>query len=158
MSARADYEPVIPFGTPEDQALLNAIDKIYTDDPTYGCRRITARLCKDGFAVGRKRLARAMKFMGIAAIYPKPRTSVPNKAHRTYPYLLEELKNPDNQVMTRTSRLSSVSAILAVQLLDLPFFSSICVSLLCRSFPLFGRGINGVDVTIRHFHRQGASG
>ena len=41
-----------------------------------------------------------MKFMGIAAIYPKPRTSVPSKAHRKYPYLLEALKNPDNQVVT----------------------------------------------------------
>lgn len=35
-----------------------------------------------------KRVARLMRKMGIAAIYPRPRTSIPNLEHRIYPYLL----------------------------------------------------------------------
>ena len=30
--------------------------------------------------------------MGIAAIYPKPRTSIPNKQHRKYPYLMKDME------------------------------------------------------------------
>jgi len=32
-----------------------------------------------------------MKKMGIEALYPKPRTSKPNPAHKRYPYLLKGL-------------------------------------------------------------------
>ena len=37
--------------------------------------------------------------MGLATIYPKPNTSVPNKEHEVFPYLLREMdiKRP-NQV------------------------------------------------------------
>jgi len=38
--------------------------------------------------VNPKRVARLMRKMGIAAIYPRPRTSIPNLEHRIYPYLL----------------------------------------------------------------------
>ena len=33
-----------------------------------------------------------MRLMGIAAIYPKPRTSIPNKQHRKYPYLMKDME------------------------------------------------------------------
>ena len=32
-----------------------------------------------------------MRLMGIIAIYPKPKTSITNKAHSVYPYLLKDL-------------------------------------------------------------------
>ena len=32
-----------------------------------------------------------MRIMGLEAIYPKPRLSLPNKANPTYPYLLRDL-------------------------------------------------------------------
>lgn len=93
------YEEAIPFSSEEDRALLNAIDKIYTESPSYGSRRITEQLKQDGYLVGRKHVRTAMKFMGIIALYPKPRTTVANKMHQKYPYLLSEFKNEKNQVI-----------------------------------------------------------
>ena len=40
------------------------------------------------WAVGRKRVRRLMRVMGLTAIYRKPRGSQPNPTHRIYPYLL----------------------------------------------------------------------
>jgi putative transposase len=41
--------------------------------------------------VGRKRVRRLMARMGLAAIYQRPRTTVPHPDHRIYPYLLRGL-------------------------------------------------------------------
>jgi putative transposase len=38
--------------------------------------------------VNRKRVARLLRTMGVATLYPKPRLSHPHPAHRVYPYLL----------------------------------------------------------------------
>jgi len=40
-----------------------------------------------------------MKRMGITALYPKPKTTIANKEHTQYPYLLKEFKNQNNQVV-----------------------------------------------------------
>lgn len=32
-----------------------------------------------------------MRFMGLETLYPKKRTSLPNRAHRVFPYLLRGL-------------------------------------------------------------------
>jgi len=93
------YKAVTPFSSESDIELLNAIDEIYTESPSYGCRRITKQLKRDGFRAGRKHVATAMRFMGITALYPKPRTTVANKMHHKYPYLLGEFKNDNNQVV-----------------------------------------------------------
>ncbi|MCB8980791.1 MAG: transposase [Ardenticatenaceae bacterium] len=61
---------------------------------------MTARLNKQhSFAVNHKRIARLMGKMGLQAIYPRPRTSIPDQQHKKYPYLLRGLniKRP-NQV------------------------------------------------------------
>lgn len=49
---------------------------------------MTARLVSRGEAVNRKRVRRLLRIMGLEAIYPKPRLSVPGAGHRVYPYLL----------------------------------------------------------------------
>ena len=97
------YKPVIPFSSDEDIKLLNAIDKIYTKHPYYGTRRIVQVLKRLGFDVGRKLIKSAMEFMGIVALYPKPKTTIANKEHKKYPYLLEEFKNDDKQVVIEKS-------------------------------------------------------
>ena len=74
-----------------DEMLMQAMDRIYLEEPTYGCRRIRDELSKLGHHVGRKRVRRLMDKMGIEPIYPKPRLSTPGKGHRTYPYLLRNL-------------------------------------------------------------------
>jgi putative transposase len=40
-----------------------------------------------------------MKLMGIIALYPKPKTTIANKEHTKYPYLLKAFKNENNQVV-----------------------------------------------------------
>ena len=52
---------------------------------------MTAWLRHQGQAVNAKRVRRLMRVMGLEAIYPKPRLSRPDKAHRIYPYLLKDL-------------------------------------------------------------------
>ena len=68
--------------------LMNAIDRIYTEHPVYGVRRICAALRRDGYPVNPKRVHRLMKALGLQAIYPRPRPTTPNPQHRVYPYLL----------------------------------------------------------------------
>ena len=93
------YEPVVPFSKEEDISLLNMIDKIYTKYPYYGHRRVHKLLVRLGFSIGRKMVRKAMKFMGIKALYPKPKTTIANSEHKKYPYLLKEFKNDKNQVI-----------------------------------------------------------
>jgi len=85
----------------KNRRLMEVIDRIYTENPSWGSRRITAalgRLVEYG-GVNRKRVSRLMRKLGIAAIYPKPRTSVADKSHGKYPYLLNGLNvKRSNQV------------------------------------------------------------
>ena len=93
------YQAKEKFSTDSDLKLLHAIDEIYTEFPYYGHRRIWKQLLKDGFSLGRKLVKSAMKFMGIKAIYPKPKTTIAIKEHKKYPYLLGQFKNDKNQVV-----------------------------------------------------------
>jgi len=76
----------------EDLALMKLIDEQYMKTPVYGSRKIAAELRRKNHAVGRKRVRRLMRLMGIRAIYRRPRTSKPGKDHRIYPYLLKDVK------------------------------------------------------------------
>ena len=93
------YNAVVPFSSKEDKALLDAIDKIHTKHPYYGTRRVVKLLNRLGFDVGRKLIKTAFAFMGIRALYPKVKTTKANKEHYKYPYLLNEFKNEDGQVV-----------------------------------------------------------
>lgn len=77
----------------ETIALMNRIDKIYTDKPYYGYPRITKQLQREGNMANHKRVANLMRIMGIQAIYPKKNTSQPNLEHLKYPYLCKGFKN-----------------------------------------------------------------
>lgn len=83
-----------PRPAPQDDIKLAAlIDQLYTAMPFYGSRRMVAALRKQGFDVGRKRVARVMAEMGLEAIYPKPRISAPGLGSMgRYPYLLRGLE------------------------------------------------------------------
>ncbi|MDQ7085913.1 MAG: IS3 family transposase [Sulfurovum sp.] len=93
------YKAVVPFSSDVDQEILNVIDKIYTKYPYYGHRRVHKLLERFGFNIGRKKVRTAMKLMGIIALYPKPKTTIANKEHQKYPYLLKAFKNDKNQVV-----------------------------------------------------------
>ena len=96
------YEPVIPFSSDEDIKLLNMIDIIHTKHPYYGTRRVHKLLQRLGFHAGRKLIKSAFEFMGIRALYPKVKTTLANKEHKKYPYLLKKFKNNNNQVIVDT--------------------------------------------------------
>jgi putative transposase len=72
--------------------LMRLLDEQYTVCPCYGSRRMTAWLVRQGEAVNRKRVQRLLRIMGLEAIYPKPRLSVPGRGHRVYPYLLRDVR------------------------------------------------------------------
>jgi putative transposase len=83
------YEP--SSETAENLALMNVIDKQYTAEPVFGSRRMTKWLEKQGYAVNRKRVQRLMRLMGLEAIYPKPKLSMPGQGHKVFPYLLRNV-------------------------------------------------------------------
>jgi len=93
------YKAVKIFSSETELKLLNAINDIYSEFPSYGYRRVQAQLVRDGFNVGRKLVRKAMRYMGIEALYPKPKTTLANKEHKKYPYLLKEFKNDKGQVI-----------------------------------------------------------
>jgi len=84
------YEPA---GESEDNLLLmRLIDEQYTRTPFYGWPRMTASLQRAGYPVNHKRIQRLMRLMGLQAVYPKPRTTIPTAGHQVYPYLLRDLE------------------------------------------------------------------
>lgn len=83
------YEPV-PTSA-DDLAMMAAMDDIHMKLPFYGIRRIRGELADRGFEVGRQHVATLMRKMGIEALCPKRRLSVPHPGHKIYPYLLRGL-------------------------------------------------------------------
>ncbi len=78
---------------------MKEIDRVYTEHPYYGKRRISVELKKRGYEVGVDLARTLMKRMGIEAIYPKPNLSKPHPNHKRYPYLLRGVKiQKTNQV------------------------------------------------------------
>ena len=75
----------------ENLSLLRLLDEQYTRCPFYGVRRMTAWLRTQGHWVNPKRVARLMRELGITAIYPGPRLSIPGEGHEIYPYLLRDV-------------------------------------------------------------------
>ena len=72
----------------ETLALMRCIDELFLKYPFYGSRQMVRQLWRDGIRVGRHRVRRLMRLMGLEAIYQAPRTSDRHPAHRVYPYLL----------------------------------------------------------------------
>ena len=82
----------------EDVALMAGIDRIHSDWPVHGSRKLRAGLLRrKGLRVGRGRMRRLMGLVGIGAVAPRPRTSVPAGGAARYPCLLRGLavERPD---------------------------------------------------------------
>ena len=73
-------------------ALMRLLDEQFLRTPFYGVARMTAWLRREGHAVNEKRVRRLLRAMGLEALYPKPRLSVPGEERRVYPYLLKGLE------------------------------------------------------------------
>ncbi len=83
----------------EELDLLKRLDELFTENPMYGSRRLQAMLKREGVLVGRRRIRRLMKKLGLWAVTPKPDTSRPHPEHKIYPYLLRDMSiDQPNQV------------------------------------------------------------
>ena len=85
------YYPRKPLVSENDLAVMRRLDEIHTERPFLGSRRLKDELAKGGDIVNRKHIQRLMRLMGIEALYPKRKTSIPGKGHRIYPYRLRGL-------------------------------------------------------------------
>jgi len=86
----AYYEP--KGESEENLSVMRKLDELYIERPHRGSRMMKDALEDKGIHVGRERIRRLMRLMGLVAIYPKKRTSIPDLAHKIFPYLLRTLK------------------------------------------------------------------
>ena len=84
-----DYVPV-PVSA-EDLKIMRIMDEIYLRDPCIGARRVVLLLGRDhALCVNRKRVQRLRRAMGIETIFCRPRTSIADRGHAKFPYLLRD--------------------------------------------------------------------
>jgi putative transposase len=75
----------------ENLQLMRVMDEEHTEHPGLGRRQMTDWLRLQGYHVNPKRVRRLMGLIGLKAIYPKRRTTLPGKGHKIYPYLLRNM-------------------------------------------------------------------
>ena len=85
------YEGKTGFNDTEKVAML-LIQNVYEEYPFYGGLRIHEELKNSGIKIGRDRIRNYMKILGLKAIYPTKKTTIFNKDHKKFPYLLKNLK------------------------------------------------------------------
>ena len=89
---RSTYYYELATESPENLALMRRIDEQYLKTPFFGSRRMADWLSRCGLPVNRKRVQRLMRLMGIEAVYPRKKTSIPAVGHKVYPYLLRDVQ------------------------------------------------------------------
>jgi putative transposase len=68
------------------------IDRQHLDDPTAGTRRLMNYLERNKkLKISRNRIRRLMRQMGIEAVYPRKRTTIPGGPSGIFPYLLKNM-------------------------------------------------------------------
>jgi putative transposase len=75
----------------ENLALMRLIDEVFLECPFYGARQMARHLRRLGWCIGRKRVRRLMRKIGLSPIYQAPKMSEPHSHHKVYPYLLRHL-------------------------------------------------------------------
>lgn len=84
----------VPIADLEDERTKGLIDRIYTDCPFYGSRRMRIELgLNHDVTICRDHVRRLMREMGIEAMYPRKKKGLSqgDPAHQKYPYLLRDL-------------------------------------------------------------------
>lgn len=82
---------------PEDVVKLELMKLAHAKDPTMGARQLRRILKRNGYLATRWKVSQMMRYLGLRAIYCKPRTTVPAPQDAKYPYLLGdiEIDSPD---------------------------------------------------------------
>jgi putative transposase len=92
--------------SPAALAIMRRMDGLHLEYPFAGSRMLRDLLRGEGVEIGRERVARMMRRMGIAATYCRPNTSKPGPGHKIYPYLLRGLTiDRPNQVWARLAKV-----------------------------------------------------
>jgi transposase InsO family protein len=76
----------------EELDLLNRLDRIFTEHPVYGSRRLQVALLREGISVGRRRIRRLMGKLGLSAIRPKRNTLAHRRRDARAPISIEIAK------------------------------------------------------------------
>lgn len=89
--SRSSFYYEVRGENPLNLKLMRLIDEQFLEEPSWGSRQLARYLRREGYCVGKKRVRRLMRKMGLMPVYRKPRTSVPHPEHKVYPYLLRNL-------------------------------------------------------------------
>jgi putative transposase len=85
------YYKAVPINE-ETLVLLDLVDKIYTEYPIFGARKMCDFLYNEhSKIVTRNKMRWIYKTLQIRAIYQEPKTTIINLAHKKYPYLLRNV-------------------------------------------------------------------
>lgn len=78
----------------DERALREAIEAVLGEFPTYGYRRVTHQLRRQGWSVNHKRVARVMRVMGVLQPVQRRRCRTTNSEHpyRRDPNLVQDLQ------------------------------------------------------------------
>src|SRR5262245_63658118 len=87
----------------EELDSLKRLDRIFTNDPVYGSRRLQVALLREGISIGRRRVRRLMRKLGLWAVRPKRNTSKRHPEYKVYPYLLlgKTIDQPNQSLPSR---------------------------------------------------------
>jgi len=91
----------LPKGESEDNLrIMRELDELHLEDASAGARRMRDYLRRRGWPkISRGRVKRLMMLMGVEAVYPRKRTTIPGGPSGIYPYKLKGLKiDHPNQV------------------------------------------------------------
>lgn len=77
--------------------MMELIKLAHAKDPAMGTRQLRRILKRNGYLTSRWSVRQMMKYLGLRAIFCKPRTTIPAPENPTYPYLLRdrEISQPD---------------------------------------------------------------
>jgi len=90
--SRSGYYYKIHKESVENLELMNRIDELHLEHPTWGSRMLRDILRDEGYKVNRKRIQRLSGLMQIRTIYQSRNLSKRNLNHRIYPYLLRGVR------------------------------------------------------------------
>ena len=94
--------------------LMRRIDELYLQYPFYGSRQMVRHLAREGVAVGRHRVRRLMRLLGLEAIYRKPRTSVSRHIHIAWVCISEGGRGVGEAEIELHRRLAELMPVLGV--------------------------------------------
>lgn len=121
------YEPA--QADPEDTRLMARIDRLHTESPFFGSRKLAVVLSTPEAPVNRKRVQRLMRVMGLEALYCRPKTTVTGRDHKVYLYLLRNVRiTRPNQVWSADITYASMPSGFMYLAATIDWFSRFVVS------------------------------